>query len=153
MYATLKLKKRYIVFQIKSPTNISENDVKTGLFSFLLKFFGEYGYSELSYKFLQYQCDQRGSTARKQDMPHSVTTSQIVTAASCGILNSQFVNEEKIGFGLIQCERGALNKLLGALALVENLNGKKARTVVVGVSGTIKTLREKGFTFIYNSAV
>ncbi len=110
MYSALKLKKRYIVFQTKSAEKISESDVKGGLYAFLLKFFGEYGYSKLSYKLLQY--------------------------------------DEKSGLGLIRCERGVLHELLGALALIENLNGKKARTVSLASSGTIKTLREKGFDFI-----
>lgn len=110
MYSALRLKKRYIVFQSKSDSQISENDVKSGLYAFLLRFFGEYGYSKLSYKLLQY--------------------------------------DEKSGMGLIRCERGVLHELLGAIALIENLNGKKARTVALASSGTIKTLREKGFGFI-----
>ncbi|MEW6529104.1 MAG: Rpp14/Pop5 family protein [Candidatus Micrarchaeota archaeon] len=121
MYATLKLKKRYIVFRLSTPkensqTNgnqsVSKKDVEAGLFSFFLKFFGEYGYSELFYKLLQY--------------------------------------DEKDKLGLMRCERGSLYKILGALALVENLNGKRARIIAIGVSGTIKTLKEKGFTFIKN---
>lgn len=110
MYSAMRLKKRYIVFRTKSEAKVSENDVKSGLYAFLLRFFGEYGYSKLSYKLLQY--------------------------------------DEKQGLGLIRCERGVLDEMLGALALVESLEGKKARTVVEGVSGTIKTLREKGFDFI-----
>lgn len=110
MYSSLKLKKRYIVFQAKSAQPISEEDVKSGLYSFLLKFFGEYGYSKLAYKLLQF--------------------------------------DEKGGMGLIRCERGSLYDLLGALALIENLNGKKARAIALASSGTIKTLKEKGFGFI-----
>lgn len=110
MYSAMKLKKRYIVFKTNSEAKLSEDDVKSGLYAFLLKFFGEYGYSKLAYKLLQY--------------------------------------DEKSGSGLIRCERGSLYDLLGALALVESLNGKKARTVAAASSGTIKTLREKGFGFI-----
>ncbi len=110
MYSALKLKKRYIIFRTKSDSIISREDVKSGLYSFLLKFFGEYGYSKLACKLLQY--------------------------------------EEKEGTGLIRCERSSLYGLLGALALIENLNGKKARTIALASSGTIKTLREKGFDFI-----
>ncbi len=110
MYSALKLKKRYILFQTKSQEKISEEDVKSGLYSFLLKFFGEYGYSKLAYKLLQYDAGKNT--------------------------------------GLIRCERSSLYDLLGALALIENLNGKKARAISLASSGTIKTLREKGFTFI-----
>lgn len=109
MYSALKFKKRYIVFQTKGE-NALEEDIKHGLYSFLLKFFGEYGYSELGYKLLQY--------------------------------------DEKSGMGLIRCDRGALYKILGALALIENVNGKKTRTIALASSGTIKTLRENGFDFI-----
>ncbi len=110
MYSALRLKKRYIVFKTKAQQPLSQEDVKSGLYSFLLRFFGEYGYSKLAYKLLQY--------------------------------------DEKAGLGLIRCERGSLYDLLGALALVESLNGKKARTIAIASSGTIKTLREKGFAFI-----
>lgn len=110
MYSAMKLKKRYIVFKAKSEAKISEEDVKTGFYSFFLKFFGEYGYSKLAYKLLQFN--------------------------------------EKQGLGLIRCERSSLYEILGALALIENLNGKKVRTISLASSGTIKTLREKGFDFI-----
>lgn len=110
MYSVMLLKKRYIVFKARSEAKLSEEDVKSGLYSFLLKFFGEYGYSKLSYKLLEY--------------------------------------DQKSSMGLIRCERGSLQEILGALALIENLNGKKARTIALASSGTIKTLREKGFDFI-----
>jgi RNase P/RNase MRP subunit POP5 len=110
MYSSMKLKKRYIVFRASSEAKLSEEDLKSGLYAFLLKFFGEYGYSKLAYKLLQYEPSQ--------------------------------------SIGLIRCERGELPQMLGALALIENLNGKKARTIALASSGTIKTLREKGFDFI-----
>ncbi len=110
MYSAQRLKKRYIVFKTSSEAKLSEEDVKSGLYAFLLKFFGEYGYSQLSYKLLQY--------------------------------------EAKESMGLIRCERGSLQELLGGLALIENLNGKKARTIALASSGTIKTLRDKGYKFI-----
>ncbi|VVB98563.1 Ribonuclease P protein component 2 [uncultured archaeon] len=110
MYSAMKLKKRYIVFKASAEAALSGEDVKSGLYAFLLKFFGEYGYSKLAYKLLQY--------------------------------------EEKTGFGLIRCERSSLHEILGALALIENLNGKKARTIALASSGTIKTLKDKGYDFI-----
>lgn len=109
MYSVLKLKKRYIVFQVKSSESLSEKDVNGGLYYFFLKFFGEYGYSKLAYRLLQYN--------------------------------------EKTNLGLIRCERSSLYDLLGALALIENLNGKKTRTIALASSGTIKTLKERGFDF------
>lgn len=107
MYSAMRMKKRYIVFKTSAP--VRGEDMKTGLYSFLLKFFGEYGYSKLGYKLLQY--------------------------------------DERQGLGLIRCERSSLHDLLGSLALIENLNGKKVRTISLASSGTIKTLREK-FDFI-----
>ena len=109
MYSAQRLKKRYIVFSAKaagaSANALSEEDVRRGLHAFLLRFFGEFGYSKLSFKLLQY--------------------------------------EPAKSMGLIRCERGTLSDLLGALALVEEVNGKKARLIALASSGTIKTLREK----------
>ncbi|MFA5077272.1 MAG: Rpp14/Pop5 family protein [Candidatus Micrarchaeia archaeon] len=110
MYSAMRMKKRYVVFAVKSAAPASEEDVKKGMYAFLLRFFGEYGYSKLSYKFMQY--------------------------------------EQKEGLALARCSRDSLNDMLGALALIENLNGKKARTTALASSGTLKTLREKGFSFI-----
>lgn len=106
----MRLKKRYIVFQVNGKEPVSAREVDEGIRLFLLKFFGEYGYSRLFYRLLQY--------------------------------------EEKGRFGLIRCERSLLHELLGSLALIESLKEKKARVISLASSGTIQTLREKGYTFI-----
>lgn len=110
MYSAMRMKKRYVVFKTSGEVKISEEDIKKELHSFLLKFFGEYGYSKLGYKLIQF--------------------------------------DEKEGLGLIRCERSSLPELLGSLALVESLNKKKVRIISLASSGTIKTLKEKGFSFI-----
>ena len=58
----------------------------------------------------------------------------------------QYDDEKKLG--ILRCERGALKEVLGALALIDSLGQKKARAVSLASSGTIKSLREKGFDFI-----
>ncbi len=46
--------------------------------------------------------------------------------------------------GILQCERGKVDEVLGFLALITELNGKKARIITKRTSGTIKKLKEKG---------
>ncbi|MBU0586779.1 hypothetical protein KJ780_04655 [Candidatus Micrarchaeota archaeon] len=110
MYSAMRLKKRYIVFQVKTPQPINPKEINDGLGLFLIRFFGEYGYSKLAFKLLQY--------------------------------------DEKTKQGLIRCDRSVLYELLGSLSLIESLKEKKARLIPLASSGTIKTLREKGFKFI-----
>jgi RNase P/RNase MRP subunit POP5 len=43
----------------------------------------------------------------------------------------------------IRCNRDFVNETLGFLALISSLNGKKARTIALGTSGTIKALGKK----------
>lgn len=105
----MRQKKRYIVFQARGEP-LLEREAKDGIFAFLVRFFGEHGYSKLGYKFLQY--------------------------------------EPATGFGLARCERASLQELLGAFALMDNVGGKKTRVIALSSSGTVKTLRERGFSFI-----
>jgi len=45
--------------------------------------------------------------------------------------------------GILRCERGKVDEVLGFLALVNELKGKKARLVSKRTSGIIKKLKEK----------
>lgn len=51
------------------------------------------------------------------------------------------------GVGLLKCSRDSLYEILGAMALIEEIRGKKARVIAKASSGTIKTLKERGFNF------
>jgi len=44
--------------------------------------------------------------------------------------------------GILRCERGKVDEVLGFLALVNELNGKKARLAAKKTSGTINKLTE-----------
>ncbi len=44
--------------------------------------------------------------------------------------------------GILRCERGKVDEVLGFLALINELNGKKARLVSKKTSGTINKLKE-----------
>ena len=45
--------------------------------------------------------------------------------------------------GILRCERGKVDEVLGFLALINELNGKKVRLVAKKTSGIINKLKEK----------
>jgi len=47
------------------------------------------------------------------------------------------------GIGLIRCERGKLEDVLGFLALLDSLDGKPARLVALSSSGTIRSIHDR----------
>ncbi len=102
------LKKRYILFETKSDKELSEQDVKHGIYNESLKFFGEFGLSKISLKFIEF--DGKNQTA------------------------------------IFRCARDHYKDVLGFLALVNSLNGKKARTIAKRASGTIRSLKSKKST-------
>lgn len=104
MKSTEKLKKRYISFTIKSQENLSQNDVKSGLYINALRFFGELGFSEIAFKLMVY--------------------------------------DEKEKRGIIRCWRNAKEKVRGFLALINELNGKKARVISQKTSGMVNKVIE-----------
>ncbi|MDO8554113.1 MAG: Rpp14/Pop5 family protein [Candidatus Micrarchaeota archaeon] len=97
------LKKRYILFEIKSDSELKEEDVKHGVYNEALRFFGEFGLSKISLKFIDYDSVKKLS--------------------------------------IFRCARDHYKDVLGFLALVNSLNGKKARTIAKRASGTIKSLK------------
>lgn len=97
------LKKRYILFQVKCESEIGEDDVKRGIYNEALKFFGEFGLSKISLKFIEFDASSKTS--------------------------------------IIRCARDHYKDVLGFLALVSSLNGKKARTIAKRASGTIRSLK------------
>jgi RNase P/RNase MRP subunit POP5 len=97
------LKKRYILFEVKCERELGEEDVKLGIYNEALRFFGEFGLSKISLKFVEF--DSTNKTA------------------------------------IIRCAREHYKDVLGFLALVNSLNGKKARTIAKKASGTIKSLK------------
>jgi len=52
----------------------------------------------------------------------------------------EYLPEKRVG--LLRCERGKLDEVLGFLALVSSLDGKPARLVALRSSGTIRSLHE-----------
>jgi len=60
-------------------------------------------------------------------------------------LNFRFIRyDHRKKTGLLSCERGGVPMLQAALALVNDICGKKARIMATGTSGTILSLKEKG---------
>ncbi len=51
--------------------------------------------------------------------------------------------DEKTKTGILRCERAAKDDVLGFLAIVSSVNGKKARLVAVRSSGTLAALERK----------
>lgn len=102
------LKKRYILFEIKGERELTDDEAKFGIYNEALKFFGEFGLSKISLKFIEY--DKANKLA------------------------------------IIRCAREHYNDVLGFLALISSLNGKKARTVAKRASGTIKSLKAKSIS-------
>ena len=45
--------------------------------------------------------------------------------------------------GILRCERSQLERVLGFLALISNLDGAPARLIAIKSSGTIKTLQSE----------
>ncbi|MBI2079665.1 hypothetical protein HYT84_02785 [Candidatus Micrarchaeota archaeon] len=98
------LRKRYVHFEVRG-LEVSEEELKRGLYSEALKFFGEYGLSFVALKLIEYDSTKR--------------------------------------IGMVRCTRDRVDEVLGFLALINELNGKKARLVSKRTSGTIKKLKEK----------
>lgn len=101
------LRKRYLLFEVKGSQPI-EDELKRGIYSESLRFFGEYGSSFIQLKLVEYD-----------------------VATKTGIL---------------RCNRDKIEEVLGFLALVNELNGKKARLITKRTSGTINKLNEKNKT-------
>jgi len=94
---------RHILFETDG--KFTEDEVKKGINSAALRYFGEYGVSFLNLKLIEY--------------------------------------DEKTKTGILQCDRSKVDEVLGFLALVTELNGKKARVISKRTSGTINKLKEK----------
>lgn len=94
---------RHILFEVEG--NFTEDEVKKGINSAALRFFGEYGISFLNLKLIEYDSGKK--------------------------------------IGILQCDRSKVDEILGFLALITELNGKKARVISKRTSGTIKKLKEK----------
>jgi len=99
------LKKRYILCEIKfaNNENVSESELKKGIYNEALKFFGEYLSSFVALKFVEYDANKKTA--------------------------------------LLRCNRDFYGEVLGFLALINYLNGKKARVIAKRASGTIKSLK------------
>jgi len=52
----------------------------------------------------------------------------------------EYFPDKKIG--IVRCERGKLEDVLGFLALADSLDGKAARVVALKSSGTLRTLHD-----------
>jgi RNase P/RNase MRP subunit POP5 len=97
------LRKRYISFELRSPTPWNDPEMlKRSLYAEALRFFGEFGLSQAALKLVEYD------SAKK--------------------------------IGVLRCERGMAETVLGFLALADSLDGKPARVVALRTSGTIKGL-------------
>jgi len=95
---------RHILFE--TDAEFREDEVKKGINSAALRYFGEYGISFLNLRLIEY--------------------------------------DSKTKTGILQCGRGKVDEVLAFLALITELNGKKARVITKRTSGTINKLKEKG---------
>lgn len=97
------LRKRYISFELRMQPAMDAESLKKALYSEALRFFGEYGLSNVALKLVEFD-----------------TTKNI---------------------GILRCERGHLDEVLGFLALLDSLDGKPARVRTKKSSGTIAALK------------
>jgi len=83
----------------------------------------------------------------EKDVQDALSRSVLSLFGEDGYAKANFsIIEYSRGKGICRCTHDWLDNILVALAFVREIKGEKARISVLGVSGTLKTLRKaKGF--------
>jgi ribonuclease P/MRP protein subunit POP5 len=103
---SLREKKRYIAFSIKSADDISFKEAKNGIEGSMLKFIGELGVANAGPLFLKDWKNMKGIIK----------------------VNTKYVDHTK-----------------ASIALIKEINGKKAKVESIGVSGVLSKIRSSHF--------
>lgn len=103
---SLREKKRYIAFSIKSADDISFKEAKNEIETSMLKFIGELGFANTGPLFLKDWKDMKGIVK----------------------VNTKYVDHTK-----------------AAMALIKEINGKKAKIESIAVSGVLNKIRSSHF--------